>query len=222
MVPEADPRLQAYLSELVTEIEAQDRALADQSEALQKYEEVVQTLTQPANRIGTYVRAMDDGLAMVVQGDTEFVVTVNPEVAPESLIPGARVRLNEAYAIVAVVPTLPTGAAVRVAEVREDTLRVGADTQGEGGKFVLIGPQLGEADWPATGRVPHQQGRRSTPRCQRKDCGGAPAPSRDARLLPRRSAPHPLGSHWRARSGGRPDSGDAGVSAPPPRALRAV
>ncbi len=144
MVPDADPRLQAYLSELVTEIEAQDRALADQSEALQKYEEVVQTLTQPANRIGTYVRAMDDGLAMVVQGDTEFVVTVNPEVAAESLMPGARVRLNEAYAIVAVVPTLPTGAAVRVAEVREDTLRVGADTQGEGGKFVLIGPQLGE------------------------------------------------------------------------------
>lgn len=143
--PKDDAKLQNYLAALRKEIE--DKAKTDEERAalLAEYEEAYQKLTAPANRVGVYLQRLEEDRLLIALGDTEYVALADPSIPAEALVPGARVTLNEAYAVVGVMPPQPGGAVVKVAETLADgRLRVGSEPQGQG-RLVLRGADLTEA-----------------------------------------------------------------------------
>ncbi|MBS1724033.1 MAG: AAA family ATPase [Armatimonadetes bacterium] len=137
IVPADQQKLRSYLEALKSEIEAGSLEAEEREKALAAYQEAYEKLVAPANRIGLFVKHLDNGLVLVAMGDTEYVSEVDPHVEAELLVSGARVRLNEAYAIVGVVGPSESGAVVKVSEVLEDgRLRIGGDPQNQQGRLV--------------------------------------------------------------------------------------
>lgn len=144
--PTDNVKLSAYLSALKDEINKKDRQDAETNELLQKYEEAYQKLTAPANRVGVFIKDLQDGNVLVVQGEQEFVALVDPNVNLDDLKPGVRVKLNDAYAVVGTMPDSDAGNIVKVSQTLEDgRLRVGADAQNQQGRLVTLAEALKEA-----------------------------------------------------------------------------
>lgn len=144
--PSDDARLSNYLAALRAELENDSRTRAEREALLETYEEAYQKLTSPANRIAVVLRAEEAGEPVLVSlGDTEYLALVDPNVPFEELTRGRRVTLNEAYAVVGVLPETETGPLIKVAQVLDDgRLRIGSDTPGQGGRLVERANGLGE------------------------------------------------------------------------------
>jgi proteasome-associated ATPase len=136
--PKDDQRLQNYLAALRQELLGDEEERAKVAQMMQEYEEAYNKLTAPANRLGVFLQWLDDQQALVALGDTEFVSQVDPKIEEKDLETGARVKMNEAYAVVGKLESSGSGSVVRVGEALEDgRLRLGSDTPGhEGGKII--------------------------------------------------------------------------------------
>ncbi len=138
-----DPKALAYLSALEAEAEKIEQKKRSDAELIQKYEEAYQKLTAPANKIGVFVRQLEDGLALVALGDGEYVAEVDPNLDPTLLRQGVPVRVNQAYAIIGTVEPTATGALVKVSQVLPDhRLRIGTDQQNQAGRLVHLSEDL--------------------------------------------------------------------------------
>jgi len=135
--PIADAKLSNYLAALRVELEQSVRDEAEREKLIATYEAAYEKLTAPANRVGVLLRVLDDGQVAVTLGDTEYVALVDPQIDLDSLRPGQRVRLNDAYAVIGLVDDSGLGAVIKVADVIEGgRLRVGADQTGQQGRLV--------------------------------------------------------------------------------------
>src|SRR5438128_439883 len=94
--PSEDPRLIQYLLLLRHQLEVDEQQFEEARKLLAEYEEAYQKLTSPANRVGTFLSRLDEGVATVAIGDTEFVANLDPKADPEGFQAGTRVKLNEA------------------------------------------------------------------------------------------------------------------------------
>jgi proteasome-associated ATPase len=139
-----DPKLQAYLAELEREIAQSEQASAESDKEKHALEEAYHKLTAPANRIGVFLKHLDDGQALVALGETEYAALIDPKLEkPEELNPGVRVRLNDAYAVVGTMADSVIGSLVKVAEVLEDgRIRLGGDQPGLGSRLVQLSETL--------------------------------------------------------------------------------
>ena len=145
-LPEADAKTKTYLAALKSELQRTAKDGQAQAELLAQYEEAYEKLTQPANRIGVFIRHLDDGLVQVMLGDTEYVATIDPAIKFDDLQPGVRVKFNDAYAIVGLAPEGIGGQIISIAQVYEDgRLRVSTDAQGTQGRLISRSHQLVEA-----------------------------------------------------------------------------
>lgn len=143
-----DPKLQNYIAALEQQL-AKDNAGREELEKLiSEYEEAYAKLTAPANRTGVFLNWLDDDQeqAMIALGDTEYVVLVDPKVDKSLLERGKRLKLNEAYAVVGLLPDSESGPIVKVGEVLDESrIRLGSDApQAGGGRIVLRGAALKE------------------------------------------------------------------------------
>jgi proteasome-associated ATPase len=136
-----------YLLLLRHQIEVDERQMREAQEVIAQYDEAYNKLTSPANRIATFLAAMDDETVMISLGDGEFIANVDPKAEIEAIHPGDRVKVNEAYAVLGVLGPHPAGPVVKVSEVLDDgRLRVGGDVQGMNtrvvgrGENVLVAP----------------------------------------------------------------------------------
>ena len=133
-IPADESRLRTYVGALRETLEAEERDLEQRREELAQYKEAYEKLTQPANRIGVFLKWVDGDagqLPLILLGDSEFIVTYDPTIKEEDLILGTRVRLNEAYAIVGLAPLSEMGGITRVADVLDDgRLHIGGNTPG--------------------------------------------------------------------------------------------
>jgi proteasome-associated ATPase len=149
-LPSDNPRLKAYVGALKDSLEADSQQLENLREELTQYRAAYEKLTQPANRIGVFLKWVstpEGDLGLVLLGDTEYVVTYDPNVEPDDLKLGVRVRLNEAYAIVGIAPSATYGSMVTVADILEDgRLRVGGDTPGTDQRIIFRAESLVEAN----------------------------------------------------------------------------
>ncbi len=144
-LPEADAKTKTYLAALKSELQRTAKDGQAQAELLAQYEEAYEKLTQPANRIGVFIRHLDEGLVQVMLGDTEYVATIDPVLKFDDLQPGVRVKLNDAYAIVGLAPEGIGGQIISIAKVYEDgRLRVSTDAQGTQGRLISRSHQLVE------------------------------------------------------------------------------
>jgi proteasome-associated ATPase len=141
VAPKDNVRLQNYLSALKSEIESESKTATEREALLAEYETAYQKLTAPANRIGTFLQwnGDNDEFAMVTMGDTEYVCQVDDKVKRESLVAGTRVKLNEAYAVIGVLPGGQTGGIVKVGSLLEDgRMRLGSETPGSGDTRIIL------------------------------------------------------------------------------------
>lgn len=147
MVKSEDPRVINHLLLLRHQLETDENQMEEAQKLLAEYEEAYQKLTSPANRIATYLGPVDEDLASVALGDTEYIVQVDPKLKDQAFQPGDRVKLNEAYAIIGDLGPWPSGSIVKVAEVLGDErLRVAMDATGQSSRVIGRAPVLAEAD----------------------------------------------------------------------------
>lgn len=135
--PKDDLRLQNYLSALTEEVRREDERQLELQKAVREYEEAYQKLTAPANRLAVFLKFVNqDGdeasskapYALISLGDSEYVSEIDPKLDSTGLIIGTRVRVNEAYAIVAIMPPSEIGSIVKVSEaIADGRLRIGGE-----------------------------------------------------------------------------------------------
>lgn len=147
-VPVDNSRLRTYVGALRETLEAEERDAEQKNEELAQYRAAYEKLTQPANRIGVFLKWTDTDLGklpLILLGDSEYIVTYDPTIKEESLLLGTRVRLNEAYAIVGLAPLTDQGPIVRVAELLEDgRIRIGSESPGGESRLIFRGDALKE------------------------------------------------------------------------------
>ena len=136
-----------YLELLRYQLEQDENQFAEAQETIEKYDEAYTKLTQPANRIAVFISKNDDGTANIALGDTEFYTNVDPAVDLDSLESGTRVRVNDAYAVIANLGPAENGQIVKVNECLPDgRLRIGGDVQGANSRIVVRGSAIKEAN----------------------------------------------------------------------------
>ena len=141
--PPTDSKYQ-YLLLLRHQLDTDERQLDQAREAIAQYDEAYNKLTAPANRIATYLGPLPGtDLVLIAIGDQEYVAQIDPKAeGPEPAV-GDRVRVNDAYAVLGSLGPHRAGPVAKVAEaLSADTLRIGSDLQGGGGRLVNIAPGL--------------------------------------------------------------------------------
>lgn len=138
-VPEENQRLRNYLATLEQALHEDERKAEHAARMIAEYEEAYEKLTSPANRTGVFLESMEAGIALIAVGDTEFVVSVDPSIDESLLQTGNRVKVNDSYAIVGILPPHPGGQVLKVSDVMGDTLKVSLDAQGTNGRIVTRG-----------------------------------------------------------------------------------
>ncbi len=127
--------VRTQLLDLRAELSEREDIMAEARETIEKLEAVVQKVTAPANRIGTFLTAyprFEEGrpsmLAQIIVGGAEFYCNVDPRIDVRGLRRGTRVLVNEAYVIVGDLGYDRAGPVVKVGEVLgPDRIRVGSE-----------------------------------------------------------------------------------------------
>ena len=102
--------------------------MAEARQAIEKMEQIIQKLTSPANRIGTFLNAPNRETAQIVVGGADYYCNAAPRVGIEALKRGTRVLVTEAFAIVGDLGYDTSGPVAKVTEVlADDRLRVGTE-----------------------------------------------------------------------------------------------
>ena len=126
-VPSGHP-VQRELLELRSAVSDQESTMAEARQAIEKMEQIIQKLTAPANRIGTFLGAPNKETAQIVVGGADYYCNVDPRVPLNKLRRGTRVLVNEAFAVVGDLGYDTTGPVAKVTEVLADErLRVGTE-----------------------------------------------------------------------------------------------
>ena len=156
-IPSDNARLKTYVGALRETLEAEERIAETKAEELAQFKQAYEKLTQPANRIGVFLKWIETdmgSLPMILLGDSEYVVMFDPAIKEESLTLGTRVRLNEAYAIVGLAPAFEQGSIVRVAEILSDgRLKIGGDQPGTESRLIFISDSLSSVKFHAGDEV---------------------------------------------------------------------
>jgi proteasome-associated ATPase len=149
LAPKDSPRLQNSLVALRDAVGEDAQRMNEQQTVLAEYEEAYGKLTAPANRIGVFLQFLESGtgdpLALIALGDQEFVAQIDPKMDASGLVPGERIRVNEAYAVIGTLHASPAGGIVKVADAMGDgRLRIGNDSPGSDGRIVLRAESLAD------------------------------------------------------------------------------
>lgn len=144
--PPDNPKLRLQISALEDALRADGTQREEAERMLREYEQAYEKLTAPANRIGVFLKWLENETALIALGDTEYVSQVDPSLDAEQLSTGSRVRLNEAYAVVGAMEQSIGGPIVKVAEALADgRIQTGSDVPGAEGRFVLRSEALTDA-----------------------------------------------------------------------------
>lgn len=144
MTSPSDQKYQ-YLLLLRHQLEVDERQMQEAQKVIAEYDEAYNKLTAPANRIATFMGEIDgEDTVQIALGDGEFIANVDPKLDRDKpLEVGDRVRVNDAYAVLAGMGPHPSGPIVKIAEVLSDgRLRVSMDSQGMNSRVVGRATQL--------------------------------------------------------------------------------
>lgn len=137
LVPEDNQRLRNYLHALEQSLREDAEEAEKVRQVIEEYEEAYRKLTSPANRTGVLLEILEEGIALVSVGESEFVASVDPHIDSKLLRTGSRIKVNEAYAVVGVLPSHTGGQIMKVSEVlSKNRLRVSQDATGSVGRIV--------------------------------------------------------------------------------------
>ncbi|HEY3780923.1 MAG TPA: AAA family ATPase [Fimbriimonadaceae bacterium] len=144
-VPPSEARLLNHLSALKESLQSDSKERAQTQQLIAEYEEAYNKLTAPANRLGIFLEWLEEKVALVALGDTEFVSQVDPKIEEEALKTGVRVKLNDAYAVVGHMDQTGGGPLIKISEaLGNGRLRVGSETPDGSNRIVLRAANLAE------------------------------------------------------------------------------
>jgi len=124
-LPERDPA-RPMLYQLRRQLMDREITYHEARRALVELEAALEKVTEPANRVGIFLGSPRDGIATVFVGGSEYYANIDPRVQPAELKVGARVLINEAYAVVGLLGYAPVGPVARISDVLDDErLRIG-------------------------------------------------------------------------------------------------
>ncbi|HCV25724.1 MAG TPA: AAA family ATPase [Candidatus Latescibacteria bacterium] len=126
-VPERDPSrpLLYQLRRLLLEREI---AFQEARRTLVELEGALEKVTAPANRVGIFLGSPKDGIANVWVGGSEYYANIDSRLDPSDLDVGARILINEAYAVVGTLGYPPGGPVVRIGDLLDEgRLRIGQE-----------------------------------------------------------------------------------------------
>jgi len=92
-VPPGHP-LQRELIDLRASLSETEGTMAEARQAIEKLEQIVQKLSAPANRIGTFLNAPNAETAQIVVGGADYYCNADPRLSLGSLKRGTRVLVN--------------------------------------------------------------------------------------------------------------------------------
>ena len=125
MLPDRDPA-RALLYQLRRQLMEREITFQEARRALVELEGALEKVTSPANRVGVYLGSPKEGIATVFVGGAEYFANIDPRVDPAGLQVGARVLINEAYAVVGDLGPSPSGPVARISDLLEEgRLRIG-------------------------------------------------------------------------------------------------
>ncbi|MEI8233809.1 MAG: AAA family ATPase [Verrucomicrobiota bacterium] len=126
-VPPGHP-LRRELTDLRAALSQTEGTMEEARAAIEKLEQIVQKLSAPANRIGTFLCAPNAETAQIVVGGADYYCNADPRLSLASLKKGTRVLVNEAFAIVGDLGYDGCGPVAKVTEVLGgERLRVGTE-----------------------------------------------------------------------------------------------
>lgn len=137
VTPADQDRARNYLLALRDALRREGAQREEANRMLAEYEQAYSKLTSPANRIGLLLQALEGDRLLVALGDTEYVAQADPSLNQDDLLPGSRVLLNEAFAVVGIAPETSIGRLHEVTSVRDDG-RVAIGESGPGAQGRLI------------------------------------------------------------------------------------
>ncbi len=106
----------------------QEDMLVEAQQALEKMEQIINKLSAPANRIGTFLGTPNRETAQILVGGADYYCNCDPRVEVGRLRRGTRVLVNEAYVIVGDLGYELGGPVAKINEVLgADRLRVGTE-----------------------------------------------------------------------------------------------
>ena len=125
MLPDRDPT-RALLYQLRRQVMERELTFQEARRALVELESALEKVTSPANRVGVYLGSPEEGIATVFLGGAEYFANIDPRVNAAELRVGARVLVNEAYAVVGDLGPSPSGPVARISDLLEEgRLRIG-------------------------------------------------------------------------------------------------
>jgi proteasome-associated ATPase len=135
MLPDSDPS-RPLLYQLRRQLMDREITFQEAKRTLVELETALEKVTAPANRVGVYLGSPKSGIATVFVAGSEYYANVDPRVDPAQLKAGARVLINEAYAVVGVLGQIPSGPVAKISDVL-DGGRVRIGQEHGTGDFVL-------------------------------------------------------------------------------------
>ncbi len=145
--PADNQRLHSAIAALKQSLQGDAKERVATEKAIAEYEEAYNKLTSPANRLGVFLQWLEEKEgqrnALIAVGDQEFVAQVDPKTPEDQFKTGARIKVNDAYAVIGILPNNHGGGITKVAEAFEDgRLRIGNDMPGSDGRIVVRGEEL--------------------------------------------------------------------------------
>ena len=116
VAPDRDPS-RAVLYQLRRQLMERDINFQEARRAMVELEAALEKVTAPANRIGIYLNSPKEGIANIMVGGSEYYANVDPRVDLQELKAGARVLVNEAYAVVGELGYSPSGPVAKIGDL---------------------------------------------------------------------------------------------------------
>jgi proteasome-associated ATPase len=124
---EKDKR-RALLYQLRRQLQEDEITFEEARRTILELEGALEKVTGPANRIGTLLEPIDNGVACITVGGSEYYANVDARIDPDDLDVGTRVLVNEAFAVVGSLGYQTAGAVAKISNVMDDgRLRVGQE-----------------------------------------------------------------------------------------------
>ncbi|MGE3787532.1 MAG: AAA family ATPase [Nitrospirales bacterium] len=144
-LPEGDSRI-PILYQIRQRVLEQTASSQQQDKEFKKLQSVVEKLTAPANRVGTFLGQSDDGLAKIIVGGSEYYANIDPRLKGDSLKTGHQILVNEAFVVIRSLGYDRNGPVVKIREILEDgRLRIDQDL-GRSGNVIQRAEELLSVD----------------------------------------------------------------------------
>ncbi len=87
---------------------------------MKKLNQVIEKVTAPANRIGTFLGLPDENFAHIVVGGADYYTQIDPRIEAKELQIGARILVNEAFSVIKTIGYDPSGPVMKISDILDD------------------------------------------------------------------------------------------------------